>query len=84
MFVYHEPTSILTWINRTVDRSTTDAQGHFSLSYVKEGSCGDSLFHLVANAQGFARSLILFTQDPHITCTEGLQTIDLQLERETT
>ncbi len=44
----------------------------------------DSLFHLVANAQGFAEEFIGFTQDPHITCTEELQTIDIQLERETT
>ena len=84
-FVYHEQTSnFLSWINSTADRSTTDAQGHYSLSYVKEGFCGDSLFHLVANAQGFAEEWIWFTQDPHITCTERLQTIDLQLERETT
>ena len=39
---------------------------------------------LVANAQGFADEFIWFIQDPHITCTEELQTIDVQLERETT
>ena len=73
------------WTLRTVAGSTpTDAQGHYSLSYVNEGFCGDSLFHLVANAQGFAEEFIWDTQDPHITCTEALQTIDLQLERETT
>ncbi len=87
-FVYVEATTwpgiFGPWIVHTVDRSITDAQGHFSLSYVKEGFCGDSLFHLVANAQGFAEEFIWFTQDPHITCTEALQTIDLQLERETT
>ena len=83
-FVYHKPTSILSSTFRTVRRSTTDAQGHFSLSYVKEGFCGDSLFHLEANAQGFAEEWIWFTEDPHITCTEELQTIDIQLERETT
>ncbi len=83
-FVYHEPTSFVTSTSRTVDRSTTDAQGHYSLSYVKEGFCGDSLFHLVANAQGFAEEWIWFTQDPHITCTERLQTIDIQLERSPT
>ena len=80
-FVYHEPTSILSSIFYNVAISATDAQGHYSLSYVKEGYCGDSLFHLVANAQGFAEEWIWFTQDPHITCTEALQTIDIQLER---
>ena len=83
-FVYLEPTSILSSTLRTVDNSTTDAQGHFSLSYVKEGYCGDSLFELAANAQGFTEEFIWFTQDPHITCTGELQTIDFQLERETT
>ena len=83
-FVYNEPTSILTSILYNVANSTTDAQGHYSLSYVKEGHCGDSLFYLAANAQGFAEEWIGFTQDPHITCTEALQTIDIQLEREST
>ena len=77
---YLEPTSIASWTIRTVDSSTTDAQGHYSLSYVKEGRCGD-LFVLVVNTQGFTRESIGFLDGPHPTCMGALQTIDVQITR---
>jgi len=78
------PTSIASWTSRSVGSSTTDAQGHYSLSYVKEGGCGD-LFSLVVNAQGFTGDHVgWLLDDPHVTCTEEVQTFDFQLEREST
>ncbi len=77
------PTSIASWTSRSVGSSTTDAQGHYSLSYVKEGRC--PLFVLLVNAQGFTGDSVgwLF-DDPDITCTDKVQTFDFQLEREST
>ena len=76
------PTSIASWTSRSVGSSTTDAQGHYSLSYVKEGGC---LFVLLVNAQGFTGDSVgwLF-DDPDITCTDKVQTFDFQLERGST
>ena len=74
-----ETESIISCTWRTVDSSTTDAKGHYSLSYFEEGYCGDTFLGLVATAQGFSRRFIGITQDPHLTCTEELQTIDIQL-----
>ncbi len=76
------PTSIASWTSRSVGSSTTDAQGHYSLSYVKEGGC---LFVLKVNAQGFTGDSVgwLF-DDPDVTCTDKVQTFDFQLEREST
>ena len=74
------PTSIASWTSRSVGSSTTDAQGHYSLSYVKEGRCGD-LFVLVVNTQGFTGESIGFLDGPHLTCTGALQTFDVQLKR---
>ncbi len=56
----------------------TDTQGHYSLSFVHEGNCVERLFTLTA-FQGVALEVIGFTDDPHIRCTEKLQTIDIQL-----
>lgn len=75
------PTSIASWTSRSVGSSTTDAQGHYSLSYVKEGGC---LFVLSVNAQGFTGDGIGWLDDPDITCTDKVQTFDFQLEREST
>ena len=61
-------------------RATTDAQGHYAVSYVHSGYCGHILFGLVVNAPGFAERSIWSTDDPHIVCTEEIQTIDVQLE----
>ena len=85
-FVYFEPTGIIFGpsIRHTVDRSTTDAQGRYSLSYVHEGHCSATFFELVANAQGFAEEVIWSGNDLFITCRKELQTIDIQLEREST
>ena len=78
------PTSIASWTSHPVANSTTDAQGHYSLSYVKEGGCGD-LFSLVVNAQGFTGDHVgWLLDDPDITCTDKVQTFDFQLEREST
>lgn len=75
------PTSIASWTSRSVGSSTTDAQGHYSLSYVKEGGC---LFVLSVNAQGFTGDGVGWLDDPDITCTDKVQTFDFQLEREST
>ena len=64
-----------------MDSSTTDAQGHYSLSYVKEGRC--PLFVLLVNAQGFTGDGVGWLDDPDITCTEEVQTFDIQLVRTT-
>ena len=76
------PTSIASWTSRSVGSSTTDAQGHYSLSYVKEGGC---LFVLLVNAQGFTGDSVSWIfDDPNVTCTNKVQTFDFQLEREST
>lgn len=81
---YCEPTSILSCSSRHLALSITDARGHYSLSYVKEGGCGD-LFSLVVNAQGFTGDHVgWLLDDPDITCTDKVQTFDFQLEREST
>ena len=81
---YREATSIASWTSRHLALSITDAQGHYSLSYVKEGGCGD-LFSLVVKAQGFtSEGISSLFDDPHITCTEEVQAFDVQLEREST
>ncbi len=74
------PTSIASWTSRSVGSSTTDAPGHYSLSYVRDGGC---LFVLLVNAQGFTGDGVGWLDDPDITCTDKVQTFDFQLERQT-
>ena len=66
-------------------RTTTDDSGRYSLSFDRrEAYCDEASFFLKVSAVGSSRASFLSVTDPHITCTEALQTIDLQLERETT
>ena len=67
----------------TFGLTRTDESGSYSLSFDREGRCNDATFVLEFRAEGF-RFRGFFHSDPHITCTEELQTIDVQLEREST
>jgi hypothetical protein len=63
--------------------SYSNAQGHYSLSFVEMGSCPESLFKLTATAEGYQSSEYLkMTGTLFIRCTDEVQTIDFQLERE--
>ena len=72
----------------TFGLTTTDESGRYSLSFDRKGRCNDSTFFLEVRAEGFRFqgffSSVTDAHDPHVTCTEELQTIDAQLEREPT
>ncbi len=70
-----------TW--RTVARTTTDVHGHYSLSYsyVHRRHCGYLWQGLETTAEGFLTNIFSGFDDPHLTCTEELQTTNVQLER---
>jgi hypothetical protein len=64
----------------------TNDQGDYSLSFVEKGYCPESLFTISASADGF-QSLVfsVWRNDPtRVRCTDEPQTIDFQLEQETT
>ena len=77
-FFYCEPEG-LGCTPRRVDHTTADAQGHYELSYVHSGVCRDTSFSLEATAPFFLVTTIRSADDPHIICTEEMQTIDVQL-----
>ncbi len=66
----------------TFGLTRTNESGSYSLSFDREGRCNDATFLLEVRAEGF-RFRGFFHSDPHITCTAELQTIDVQLERDT-
>ena len=65
----------------------TNNQGDYSLSFT-DTACSESLFFISASAQGFQLGEFAGLLDgpggTFIRCTEEPQTIDFQLERETT
>ena len=69
------------------DQSTpvqTNNQGDYSLSFI-DTACSESFFLISASADGFR--LLLIASSSHddtigVRCTEELQTIDFQLQRE--
>ena len=71
------------------DQSTqvlTNNQGDYSLSFI-DTACSESFVLISASADGFR--LLLIASSSHddtigVRCTEEPQTIDFQLERETT
>ncbi len=70
-------------------RTTTDDSGRYSLSFDRrEAYCDEASFFLKVSAVGFRSrtfsGVFLSVTDPYMTCTEELQTIDIQLEREPT
>ena len=61
--------------------TTTDDSGSYSLSFDRrEAMCSDATFVLEFRAEGFSFRGFYGVGGPHITCTEELQTIDVQLE----
>ena len=66
----------------------TNNQGDYSLSFIKTGACDEGKFFIAASAQGFQLGefggLLVGPDDLRVRCTDELQTIDFQLERETT
>ena len=72
----------------TFASTTTDDSGRYSLSFsfsfVTWEKCADGNFLLEAGIEASAEGFLLrlwYLSDPHIRCTEEMQTIDLQLER---
>ena len=66
-------------------RSYSDTQGHYALSFVEVGSCPESLLKLMATGEGYQTSQYMkMIGAPFIRCTDEVQTIDFQLEREPT
>ena len=61
---------------------TTDASGHYSLSFVL-APCREGMAPLLITPPGpnFLVENVGLLDDPHITCTEELQIIDVQLMR---
>ena len=60
----------------------TDESGGYALSFDRRASrCTDSTFVLEVRAEGFRyQGFFSSVTDAHVTCTEELQTIDVQLE----
>ncbi len=64
----------------------TNNQGDYSLSFI-DTACSESFFLISASADGFRLLLIAsssFDDTIGVRCTQEPQTIDFQLERETT
>ena len=70
-----------------ISQVQTNNQGDYSLSFIDTGCSPESFFIVSASADGF-QSLLFFPGWPDdatsVRCTEEPQTIDFQLERETT
>ena len=66
----------------------TNNQGDYSLSFIKTGACVERHFFITASAQGFQlgefAGLLKGPGGTFVRCTDEPQTIDFQLERETT
>ena len=60
--------------------TTTDDSGRYSFSFDWERTCNAVSFFLGVRAEGFHFRGFSSGSDSHITCTEELQTIDVQLE----
>ncbi len=75
---------------RSLARVETNNQGGYSLSFIETGVCPErpeSLLIIFASAQGFQLQAFGFVDapdEPRVRCTDEPQTIDFQLERETT
>ncbi len=67
-------------------RVQTNNQGDYSLSFIDTGFCPERLFSILASADGFQSVAFSgFQNDPNrVRCANEPQTIDFQLERETT
>ena len=81
----------VTWTVGDQRRARVQAnnQGDYSLSFIEMGyPCPEGLYNISASAQGFQsvgwRGLQVGPDEPRVRCTDELQTIDFQLERETT
>lgn len=81
-FIYCEVETPVSCNARTVANATTDEQGRYALSYVHPGQCEPRYFQLWVIAAGFQDGFVTSSDHPHITCTEGAQTIDVQLVAE--
>ena len=73
-----DPVSYTHCAFRAVARTTTDVHGHYSLSFALR--CWDTVSLLITHPDFFNESVGLL-DEPYITCTEELQTIDIQLVR---
>ena len=66
----------------------TNNQGYYSLSFIEMGYCPEGLFTISASARGFQSmafgGFLGGPDEPDVRCTDEPQTIDFQLERETT
>ncbi len=69
--------------DRSVARDVTDTSGHYSFSFVETPSCIERprTRNLLITHPDFLFVHIGGFHEPHITCTEELQTIDVQLVR---
>ena len=68
--------------------TTTDDSGRYSLSFATGEECAEGNFLIQSgievSAEGFLLTDLWSPGDPHIRCTEEIQTFDFQLEREST
>ena len=66
----------------------TNNQGDYSLSFIEMGFCPEGLLSISASARGFQSmafgGLLGEPDEPQVRCTDEPQTVDFQLERETT
>ena len=78
----------VTWTVGDQRRARVQAnnQGDYSLSFIETGFCPERLFSILASADGFQSVAFSgFQNDPNrVRCANEPQTIDFQLERETT
>ena len=77
------------WTSGTVRaRVQTNDQGDYSLSFIEKGYCSASSFTITASARSQGFQTVFFrgwaNDATRVGCTDEPQTIDFQLERETT
>ena len=67
-------------------RDTTDASGHYSLSFVKDNCLSglDIAGNIIVTHPRLAPENIGLSDDSYVTCVKALQIIDIQLERNPT
>jgi hypothetical protein len=69
---------------RLLSSTQTNQQGSYYLSYTVKGFCGEALFILKAEADGYQPNSITSVNPSldgsYVRCTESIQTINFQLE----
>ena len=66
--------------NITLATDSTDTSGRYSLSFDNTDCVGNFVAFSITHPDFFLKSIGVI-HDPHVNCTEELQTIDVQLDR---